>query len=133
MLDGSRGAPVRLSSRRGSWVVLVFAEDRAPIGRLDALDGALSKLPVTTLGVCAEKARTLEGLAQRDSLATTWLADVTGEISALYGLYDFERSRIRPGFVLLDSGGMVRLALLGQELPVEDLARLVRFGITGAY
>jgi len=34
-------------------------------------------------------------------------------------------------FVLLDRDGVVRMALLGQRLPPEDILRLIRFGITG--
>jgi peroxiredoxin len=130
-VDGSQGRPVKLSSLHGSWVLLVFANDRALFGRLGPLDAQLREIDVRTLGVCGEKARTLESLSARDSLKVVWLADVTGEISALYGLFDFERSMIRPGFVLIDAGGVVRMALLGQALPPEEIARLVRFGVAG--
>jgi peroxiredoxin len=91
----------------------------------------MKPLRVTTLGVCPEKARTLESLAARDSLPILWLADVTGEVSALYGFYDFGSSRILPGFVLMDPQGIVRLSLVGQSVPAEDVARLVRLAVTG--
>lgn len=131
ILDGSGGVPVRLASRRGGWLLLLFAGDRAPLGRQGALDAEMKPLHVSTLGVCAEKARTLESLAARDSLPILWLADVTGEVSALYGFYDFGSSRILPGFVLMDPQGIVRLSLVGQAVPPEDLTKLVRFAVTG--
>jgi peroxiredoxin len=130
-LDGSSGRPVRLSRLRGTSVLLLFAEDRSLIGQLGKLAADLRPLEVRTMGVCDEKARTLESMASRDSLGVEWLADVTGEISALYGLYDFGRSRIRPGFVLVDRTGVVRMALLGQSLPLDETFRLVRYALTG--
>ena len=130
-LDSSRGRPIKLSSLHGAWVLLVFAEDRSLFGHLRDVDTELRPLNVRTLGVCREKARTLESLAARDSIQSVWLADITGEISALYGLYDFADSKIRPGFVLIDGRGIVQMALLGQALPPEEVVRLAHFGITG--
>ena len=37
----------------------------------------------------------------------------------------------RPGFVLVDRTGVVRMALLGQSLPLDETARLVRYALTG--
>ncbi len=58
-------------------------------------------------------------------------ADWAGEVSAMYGLYDSERSMISPGFVLVDRDGIVRMALLGQNVPPDQIAALVRFAVSG--
>jgi peroxiredoxin len=130
-LDGSQGAPVRLSRWRGSWVLLLFEEDRVLAPRLREVEAAMRPLGVVPLTVCGEKARTLEALAVRDTLTPLVLADVTGEISALYGLFDYGRARIRPGLVLVDRVGVVRMALLGQSLPVAETRQLVERSLAG--
>jgi hypothetical protein len=56
---------------------------------------------------------------------------MTGQISALYGLYDHEHSEIAPGFVVIGRRGAVRTAVLGQQLSAEDIAQIVRTTITG--
>jgi alkyl hydroperoxide reductase subunit AhpC len=60
------------------------------------------------------------------------LSDVTGEISQLYGLYDTRMRQVRPGFVLIDRQGVVRVALLGQQLPFGEMMALVRSSVIGS-
>ena len=130
-LPGSLGDPVKLSLQRGMWTLLVFSDGRAPLIRLRDIAPNLRKLDVRILGVCSEKTHALKSAAVRDSVPFLMLSDVTGEISMLYGLYDYEHSEIRPGFVLLDRKGIVKMALLGQSLPEEQVAELVRFAVGG--
>lgn len=131
-LDASNGRAVRLGAQRGRWVLLVFDESRAALVARRDLASEVGDLAITVLGVCNEKARTLQTRASRDSVPFLLLADVTGEVSALYGLWDDERDSTRPGFVLVDRDGFVRMALLGSSLPVQDIARLVHFAVTGS-
>jgi len=131
-LDGSRRETVRLSRLRGTRVLLVFTETHAALAGLSGAARTLAGLDTRVVGVCHDKARTLEQAASHDPGLVLALADVTGEVSAMYGLLDFEHDTTRPGLVLLDRNGAVRLALLGQTLPADDVVALVQsaFGQT---
>jgi len=129
--DGSRGRPVRLRHLKGYWVLLVFAERRGELAPLQAAEPELRKLGVKPYGVCADKAHVLRTYAQRQALPYELLSDVTREISQLYGLSDARMSVVRPGLVLIDRQGRVRMALLGQAIATDDLVDLVRSAVTG--
>jgi mycoredoxin-dependent peroxiredoxin len=130
-LDGSDGKIVRPSRFRGDWVVLVFADRKEKFQPLETVYEDLNNRGVRILAVCKEKAHGLQAYATREKLPFVVGADWTGEVSAMYGLYDQERSMISPGFVLADRDGIVRMALLGQNLPPEQIAALVRFAVSG--
>jgi peroxiredoxin Q/BCP len=130
-LDGSRGQPVRLSRLRGDWLVLAFADRRTDLADLRSVEKEMQGIGARIIGVCHEKARTLEMNAARDSIPFLLLADVTGEIASIYGLYDGARNEVRPGFVVLDRDGFVRIAFLGQQLPADEVARLAHFAVAG--
>jgi mycoredoxin-dependent peroxiredoxin len=130
-LDGSDGKIVRPSRFRGEWVVIVFADRKEKFPPLTTVYGDLHQLGVNVLAVCKEKAHGLQSYAGREKLPFVMGADWTGEVSAMYGLYDQERSMISPGFVLADREGIVRMALLGQNLPPEQIASLVRYAVNG--
>jgi len=130
-LDGSDGKILRPSRFRGDWVVIVFADRKEKFQPLTTVYDDLKGHGVTLLAVCREKAHSLQGYASREKLPFVVGADWTGEVSAMYGLYDPERSMISPGFVLADRDGIVRMALLGQNLPPEQIAALVRFAVSG--
>jgi len=131
-LDASNGHSLLLSSTRGDWVLLVFDDRKESLHDLKAKADEARSLGVKMIGVCDEKAYVLKGWADREQMPFLLLADPTGEISAMYGLYDGERSTTGPGFVLVDRGGIVRMALLGQRLPADDILRLARFAVTGS-
>jgi mycoredoxin-dependent peroxiredoxin len=130
-LDGSDGKIVRPSRYRGDWVVMVFADRKEKFQPLTTVYDNLNDLGVRIIAVCKEKAHGLQGYASREKLPFVVGADWTGEVSAMYGLYDAERSMISPGFVLADRDGIVRMALLGQNLPPEQIAALVRYAVNG--
>jgi peroxiredoxin len=129
-LDGSRGARVQLSRLRGDWLLLVFSDRRDQFVSLRAIEKEMDALGVRIVGVCHEKARTLDTYAARDSVPLM-LADVTGEVSTMYGLYDSLRRQTVPGFMVLDREGVVRIAFSGQLLPPDEIARLTQFAVTG--
>ena len=130
-LDASTGRPLRLASMRGDWVLLVFDSRKENVAALRTVHDDLRTLGVRPVGVCDEKAYHLESFARREAFPYVLLADPTGEISAVYGLFDHERFTTGPGFVLLDREGVVRMALLGQRFPPADVLTLIRFAITG--
>jgi peroxiredoxin len=130
-LDGSNGKAVKLSRQRGDWLVLAFADRKEQVANLREVQADVSSRGARILGVCHEKAGTLRNFARRDSLPFLLVADNTGEISAIYGLYDREHSQTRPGYLIVDRKGTVRMAVLGQILPPQDVARMVQFAMTG--
>ena len=129
-LDGSHGAPVKLSRMRGDWILLIFADRRDQIVATRAIEPDMRQLGVRIVGVCHEKARTLDTYAARDSVPLM-LADVTGEVAAIYGLWDSPRRQIVPGFLVLDREGIVRIAFFGRELPPDEIGRLAQFAVGG--
>jgi peroxiredoxin len=131
-LDGSLGRPVRLAHLKGYWLLLVFAERRGELASLKGIEPDLRKLGVKPYGICADKAHVLRAFAERQALPFELLSDVTREISQLYGLHDSRLSLVRPGFVLIDRHGVVRMALLGQAVPFEEMLDLVRSAVTGS-
>jgi len=71
------------------------------------------------------------GMAEHDSIGFDLMEDVTGEIAGRYGLYDRVLRRTTPGYFVIDRGGIVRLAVLGQGLPARGVAGFARYAIIG--
>lgn len=128
-LDGSKGQSVRLSRLRGDWVVLVFTDRRMQLTDLATVAADLKLLGGVFLGVCAEKARTIEKAQEKNPLPFTVLADPTHEVSAMYGVYDRVHSATSPGCFVLDRRGVVRLSVLGQVVPPEQVLELAKIPI----
>lgn len=124
-LDGSRGVPVKLSTLRGNWVLLVFADRKESIETLSRAERTLREHGIHLVAVCNEKAHSVETYAARTGMPFLLLADVTGEVSAMYGLWDRVHTSTVPGFALIDRKGVVQIALLGRSLPVDQLTRMV--------
>jgi len=131
-LDGSSGQPVKLGHLKGYWVLLVFADRRADLAPLKAIEPDLRRLGVRAYGVCADKAHVLGSFVKQKEMETELLADITGEVSQIYGLYDSRMRLVRPGFVLIDRQCIVRMALLGQQIPFGEMLGLVKAAVTGA-
>jgi len=112
-------------------VLLVFDDRKESLVGLRDIAIDARTLGITILGTCDEKAYVLKSWAEREQMPFRLLADPTGEISAMYGLFDNEHSSTQPGFVMIDRAGIVRMALLGQRLPADDILRLARFAVTG--
>jgi peroxiredoxin Q/BCP len=130
-LDGSQGRPVRLAHLKGYWVLLVFTDRRVDLKPLNEIEPDLRRLGVRPYGVCADKAYVLKSYVERQRLPVVLLSDVTGEISQVYGLYDTRMRLVRPGFTLIDQHGVVRMALLGQQIPFDEMLGLVKSAVTG--
>lgn len=128
-LDASTGEVVKLSRTRGDWVLLVFADRRRDLTDLLQAQRTAVDHGVRIVGVVHEKQQTLMAQAARDGIDQLVLADVTGEISGMYGLYDWERRETRPGFFVLDREGVVKLGVLGQRFPAEETIQIARFAL----
>jgi peroxiredoxin Q/BCP len=128
-LPASSGQTMRLSSLRPSWTLLVFAERKEGLGPLASIREEMAGLGVKIVGVCDEKAYHLVSYVQKKDPGFPLMADVTGEISGLYGLYDSRRRTTDPGFFMIDPEGKVRMALLGQQIRPADMASLVHYAV----
>ena len=127
------GKPLRLSSLRGHWVMVWFVENRDSLYTVEPLAVTLEKMNVRTLAVCYDKSQSLAQRVRGREIAYIPLADPTGDIVSLYGLLDSNSTResVRPGFVLVNPVGDVRMALLGHQLPMSDASRLVQLAVVG--
>jgi peroxiredoxin Q/BCP len=123
-LTSSRDRQVRLSRQRGDWVVLVFAPDRDDFASYRTINDDLTAIGVRLLGVCRDNPQTLRTIAEKSGLPFEMLADATGEISSMYGLYDGARRCCIPGFLVLDRRGVVKLAVSGQQVPANQVLSL---------
>jgi peroxiredoxin len=130
-LEGSRGRPVKLTSLRGNWLVLAFSDRWQPLGPMVEIEDEMRRLGAEIVGVCHEKSRTLSAAQQRDSISFLLLSDLTGQVSATFGLYNEERSETLPGFLVIDRRGVVKMMVQGPLPPSDTIARIARFAITG--
>lgn len=127
VLDGSRGSQEQLSKHRGQWVLLAFGERYRDLAGFNASDSSAHQIGAHFIGVAHEKQRTLTSAARRKSLGMLMLADVTGEVSATYGLFDWGTNTTQPGFFVIDAQGIVRLAIVGRLFPPDQMLELLRF------
>ncbi len=131
-MDGSQGRQVRLSDLAGQWAVMVFTDDRAKLKPLGPIDADVRKLGARLYGIAPDAAEALKTYAERERIPFLLLSDLTGEISQLYGMYDFDNDVILPGVVLMDPKGVVRMIVLGPALHGDEVLRLVRHTLLGA-
>jgi peroxiredoxin len=130
-LTTADGGRLKLSRLRGDRVMLAFADRREAFSSYGAVAESLRASGVLLVGVCRGSPRSLRVLAERDNLRFDLLSDSMGEVAAIYGAFDHASSTTLPGYVLVDRGGTVRLVVLGQSLPPDDLLRLTRYALTG--
>jgi peroxiredoxin len=130
-LSDTKGGWVKLSQFRGDQVLLAFADRREELSPYRTVADSLRAAGVLLVGVCRSSPRSLRLLAERDTVDFELLSDSTGEVAAIYGAYDFTKSTTLPGYVLVDRRGIVRLVVLGQSLPPDELLLLTRYALTG--
>ncbi len=126
-LDASDGRHLQLSSLRGRWVILVFGDRKETVAPMAQVAASLDSAGISVVGVCNEKTYFLASYVKQTRFPFPILSDVTREISAMYGLDDSRERSVQPGFVMIEPGGDVRFALLGETLPPADVARLAMF------
>ncbi len=130
-LDAWTGKPIKLSRLRGDWVLLAFADRKEQIAELAEQDSVFASLGVSVVGVCREKAYVLEGYRRQTVAPFLMLADFSGEVADMYGLWDSVRGQTLPGFMVLDRTGVVRSAFIGQSIPPASVADIARFAVQG--
>ena len=128
-LTSSSGNDVVLSSLRGDWLLLRFADDRRELAEMAPMKDELDQMGVRLLGICSDKPQTLRAFIQRTNLPFEVLSDASGEVSAVYGFYDPNTLASRTGVVIVDRRGIVRMALQGGA-PAEQVVELTRFTLS---
>jgi peroxiredoxin len=124
-LDASNGRTLKLSSTRGNHLLLVFAPYKEQLATLQPYAAELAERDIQLLGVCNDKQHNLVAMARRDSLSFLMLADVTGDVSAMYGLLDRSQRLTIPGALLLDPRGVVRFIVLGHLPSPRELVSMI--------
>jgi peroxiredoxin len=125
------GTPFHLKDARGRWTALFFTDRRDDLARLSALAETLDSLHFQTIVVVNEHVQSLASWRAASSSSILALADETGEISMLYGLWDHERGTSRPGLFVLDPTGVVKLEILGQKVSAASIGPLVQSASEG--
>lgn len=131
-LDAAAGGSTNLADLRGHWAVIVFTDDRSTLAPLESIQPDLQKAGVTLYGVCRDAPATLHTFAAARQVRFPLLADLTQQVSQVYGMYDDVDDEINPGLVVLDPRGVVQLALHGQSLHAPEVRQLVLHTVTGA-
>ena len=129
-LDGSKGKAVKLSQLRGDWLLLAFADRKEAAAKLRPIHDKLAAHGARIALVCHEKSGSLKRYAQQQKLPFLLLADVTGEVASVYGLWDGRGSRTLEGFLLLDRRGVVRQIFVDQVTPPEQVGEMAMSTIT---
>jgi peroxiredoxin Q/BCP len=124
-LDGSQGRPVQLASLRGDWTALIFIPRMSDATHLAGTERALRAANIRLVGVCYERARTVESFVARNQIDWLLLADVTGEVGAMYGVWDTTERGFSPGVVLIDPHGIVHDASIGYAFSPDQLRDIV--------
>lgn len=130
-LESAAGGRRHLSDWRGSWVALWFGSRAPSIAVADSLAHAVASDGVAVLMVAAERTGMLRGWLEKhpDAMATL-LSDSMHDIACEYGAFDATRGQSTPGFVLIDDGGVVRVAVMGVALDSDDARRMVQIAKT---
>ena len=122
---------MRLKSFRGQWVALFFVDRRDAVPPLGAVQRDLGARGIRVVAVCAEKPSALRRMLSEHPTDVVALSDPMSDVAALYGLFDSTHNMTRPGFVLLDIDGTVKLVIMGQTLPPKDVTRIVQYAVDG--
>jgi thioredoxin-dependent peroxiredoxin len=129
-LGSSSGQPVRLADRDGRWTMLVFAQKRRTLVPLKDIDADLRKAGVGLYGVCGDAVPRLADFVEYEQLPFTLLSDRTRDVSTAYHRYDAEFDLIRPGVILIDPKGLVRMTLPGRSPQPDELLKRILHAVT---
>jgi len=125
----THGTPVRLSELRGTPVVLVFvpfAFSGTCTGELCAIRDSIELFDdagVRLLVVSCDATFALRAWQEQEDYPFDLLSDFWphGEIARAYGVFDDERGLAIRGSFLIDSGGVLRWALVNPRTQARDL------------
>ncbi len=129
-LPGAAGEPVRLSSLRGSPVVLVFypyAFSGTCTGELCELRdniAAFDEAGVTLLGISCDPAHSLRVFREQEGYSFDLLSDFWphGAVARSYGVFDEAGGMAIRGSFLVDAEGIVRWAVVNPRGQARPLA-----------
>lgn len=125
-LERATGGRQRLSAMRGGWVALWFGTRAAGIASADTLARALENDAVTVVVVAGERTGALRAWLEKHPTRVMLLSDAACDISSEYGAFDLATGQPKRGLVVLDESGVVRVAVVGYDLPATEAARMVQ-------
>ena len=129
-LKDTHGTPVRLSSLRGTPVLVVFypfAFSGICTGELCELRDNIAELDtagVRLLAVSCDPMYSLKAWSEQEGFGFDLLSDFWphGEAAKAYGVFDEERGRSVRGSFLVDAEGIVRWAVVNEAGQRRDLS-----------
>lgn len=125
-LERATGGKQRLSAMRGGWVALWFGTRTIGIASADTLARALENDAITVVVIAAERTGALRSWLEKHPTRVMLLSDASCDIASEYGAFDLATGQAKRGLVVLDESGVVRVAVVGYDLPAADAARMVQ-------
>jgi len=125
----SLGHQVQDSDLRGHWAALLFDEDSSHLGSMGVAEDSLRAMGVALYGFSRAGEGTLRSFAAASHHGMVLLDDPTGEISRLFGMFDDDAEVIRPGLMIVDGNGVVRMVLQGPSLHSDEVLQMIRHTI----
>lgn len=130
-LDDQEGRQFKLATERGTWVALCFGDRRTVLAMVDSTTHALTRLNVRVAAVVHENGQALRAYCAKNALHVRALADHSGEVCMIYGLWDGTREQALTGMVLVDPQGIIRARETGAHLSAQALTASVRSAMPG--
>ncbi len=131
-LPSSAGRDRSLRSMKGDWIVLLFVPRKGDFVAYQKVLADFDKLPAHLVGITFDSPQALKSMVAKEKLGFELLADATGEVALTYGMWDQIANTTRPGMIVVDRRGMVRLVVSGQLLPPEEALSLTSLTIQGS-
>lgn len=130
-LDDQDGRMFKLAALRGSWLAMCFGDRRNVLSLVDTATRSLAGTNVRVVGVVHENGQALRAHCQKNALHVRALADHSGEVCMIYGLWDGVREQALTGLVLVDPQGIIRARDVSAVLTNDQLVTSVRSAMPG--
>jgi peroxiredoxin len=130
-LTSAGGGSVGLRDLLGRWDLVVFVADKVGLAKLEPLAGTMRSLGGVLYSISKDGSGTLTELAARDHLSYALLSDPTGQVSALFGMYDDDAAAIRPGAALVNPRGHIAGLIGGRAVSTGELDAFARQFVSG--
>ena len=131
MLEDQDGRNFKLASQRGSWVAMCFGDRRTVLALADSAKRALAGLDLLVVGVVHENGQALRAHCAKHALHVRALADHSGEVSMVYGLWDSEHACVLTSLVIVDPQGIIRAREVDANLSRNTCVAAVRSALSG--
>ena len=130
-LTAASGGSVGLRDLLGRWDLIVFVADKVGLAGLEPVAGTMRSLGGALYSISKDGSGTLTDLAAREHLSYALLSDPTGQVSALFGMYDDDAEAIRPGAALVNPRGSIAGLIGGRAVGADELDAFARQFVSG--